>query len=336
MLGFVPMKRVSPLCLALAIGLACFVAGAPAEASKAAAQALFDKGMQQTEAGEHEAACKSFAESQKLDPGVGTAYQLGMCSEELGRYASAWSAFHEAEGLASAAGQKGRAEAAKKRADALDDKLSKIVVQVGKDRPKGLMVRIGETDIGEGAWGTPIPFDPGEHEVSATAPQHKPWNGSVTVPIEPTSVTLAIPSLLPKPATDPVPGGKAGTSPFFWTGLGATILGVSAGAVGGALVGIGVADEADQRELWRQTTCGEENMAPHTCTEAEIDDMVLPNSGIVPGFVLIGSGVAFAGVGVALMVVFSGGDDDGKEAAAEAWRVTPLFGPTSAGVQIQF
>src|SRR6185436_2876023 len=84
--------RGTGLLLGLLIGI-CSARGAHAEASladKAAAQSLFDGSRTLMAKGEYAQACAKLAESQRLDPGVGTQFNLADCYEHLGQTASAW------------------------------------------------------------------------------------------------------------------------------------------------------------------------------------------------------------------------------------------------------
>src|SRR6476620_2846381 len=63
--------------------------------ARAAAQALFDSARTLMAQGNFNDACPKLEESQRLDPGVGTQFNLAVCYEAIGRNASAWSLFLE-------------------------------------------------------------------------------------------------------------------------------------------------------------------------------------------------------------------------------------------------
>ncbi len=54
----------------------------------AAADALFQQGMQDMEAGKYESACQKFRDSDQLDPTVNTKFNLGDCEEKRGKLAT--------------------------------------------------------------------------------------------------------------------------------------------------------------------------------------------------------------------------------------------------------
>ena len=72
-------------------------------ADTAAAQSLFSDARKLMLAGNFADACPKREESEKLDPGMGTLYNLGDCYEHVGKTASAWAAFDEVANEARAA-----------------------------------------------------------------------------------------------------------------------------------------------------------------------------------------------------------------------------------------
>jgi serine/threonine-protein kinase len=151
----------------------------PTAADKAAAEGLFDQARTLMRDSRFEEACPKFAESQRLDPAVGTLVYLADCYERTNRIASAWATFREAGVAAKAAGQKDRVELAKRRADALEAQLPKLVVNV-HDVP-GLRVSRGDIEIGKASWGTPIPMDPGDVVVTAHADGYEAFTKAVKI-----------------------------------------------------------------------------------------------------------------------------------------------------------
>ena len=56
-------------------------------------EALFEQGRAAMAAGSYDIACARFRDSDKLDPAVGTRFNLADCEERRGRLATAWSLF---------------------------------------------------------------------------------------------------------------------------------------------------------------------------------------------------------------------------------------------------
>ncbi|MDB4996135.1 MAG: putative rane protein, partial [Myxococcaceae bacterium] len=96
----------------------------------AAAQQLFSDAKKLIAENKWADACPKLEESQRLDPGMGTQFNLANCYEHVGKTASAWAAFIEVAGQAKAAGQAPREKAARDRANVLEPKLSKLTVTV--------------------------------------------------------------------------------------------------------------------------------------------------------------------------------------------------------------
>src|SRR5262249_20675918 len=143
-------------------------------------------------------ACPKLAESQRLDPGSGTALHLADCYERQGRTASAWSVFAEAQMLAQRAGNKPREDEATRRMRLLEPQLSKLLLQPAPaDASGGLAVRLDGHPIAAAGLGSPLPVDPGTHTVEATAPGRQPWRTVVPVAPAAGTVTVQIPRLGP-------------------------------------------------------------------------------------------------------------------------------------------
>jgi hypothetical protein len=194
------LRLAGPTRLSLAVLFAALatsrVAGAaPTLAEKATAQALFEDGLQLMGAKRYAEACPKLEESERLDPALGTRFRLSECEEAVGRLASAWAGFLEVADLAHTSGQADRETLARKRAAALEPKLSRVKVDVAQPDTPGLEVAHDSVVVGKGQWGTPVPIDPGTYTVTATAPGKKPWRGSVTVAEGGATATLLVPTL---------------------------------------------------------------------------------------------------------------------------------------------
>jgi serine/threonine-protein kinase len=202
--------------------IALFHAGvASAEATpeqKASAEALFDAAIQAMKEGHYTDACPKLENSQRIDPGVGTLLYLGECYEKLGRTASAWATFREAESEAEATGQARRAKAAQERIAKLEPELAYLTIEVaeGTRTLPGLHIKRDGVDAGSGIIGAAVPLDPGPVKVEVTAPEHESF--SVLVRLAPRArQTVLIPTLAvvesPHPAdtTAPPPVPSSGT-----------------------------------------------------------------------------------------------------------------------------
>ncbi|HXX68020.1 MAG TPA: hypothetical protein VEK07_12590 [Polyangiaceae bacterium] len=167
---------------------------------KAAAQALFEQARSLVEQERFAEACPKLAESERLDPGIGTLLWLADCYENVGQTASAWASFKEA---AAAAAQKhdGREHVARDRAARLESKLSRLTIGVGPGAAvEGLRVHRDGMLVGSAEWGLPLPLDPGSHTVTATAPGRQPWSSTVLIGTGEQPDPITIPTLTPIPS----------------------------------------------------------------------------------------------------------------------------------------
>ncbi|MBV9949670.1 MAG: hypothetical protein JOZ69_22705 [Myxococcales bacterium] len=159
----------------------------------AAAQLLFEQGQALMETGQLEPACSRFAESLKLQIGIGTMLWLGDCYQSLGKTASAWAQFKEAASRA-AAQSDAREGLARERAAALEATLHRLVIAVPEPVDGLTVTRDGEA-IGSSEWALAVPVDPGEHSVRASAPGRRSWQVSVKVGARDAELRVDVPRL---------------------------------------------------------------------------------------------------------------------------------------------
>ncbi len=110
----------------VAVSSTCFDVRAQTGAA-AAAESAFAIGRTRMTEGKYEEACAAFAESLRLEPATGTLYNIALCSEKLGRTASAWSAYKAV--AADASSNADRARMAKEKAALLEPQLSRPLCQ---------------------------------------------------------------------------------------------------------------------------------------------------------------------------------------------------------------
>jgi hypothetical protein len=206
--------------LALAMGAPIFAYSSPASAQApsspqsgdaAMAETLFNEGKARMAAGDYAGACPKLAESNRLDPGSGTLTALAVCHESLGRTASAWEEFIQVVSDARQAGRADREQFAQQHVDALAPKLSKLTIVVDPtiaDAP-GLVVKRDGTAIGQAAWGTAAPVDPGSHTIEVTAAGKKPWSTAVNVGGDADLQTVNVPPLEDGAGSDTTGGAGA-------------------------------------------------------------------------------------------------------------------------------
>jgi hypothetical protein len=204
--------RLSAALVLLALLLAAGHAAAQSS-QRVAAQALFDQGRNLMNEQRYAEACSKFEESQRLDPAIGTQFNLALCYERQGRVASAWALYLEVAGDTKKRGEIDREKVARERAGQLEPKLSRLVVKVPEaSRTTGLKIDRGGEDVGAALWGMPTPVDPGKHVITANAPGKKPWSTEIDVPPDAATAEVEVP-----PLEDAPPGTESaeagGTAP---------------------------------------------------------------------------------------------------------------------------
>lgn len=246
----------------MTVTVATAVSGTAHADARAVAEALFRDGTQLLTAGHTDEACPKLAESQRLDPALGTLFYLAACHEKQGLTASAWSEFSSATAWAQRTNQPERVAFGRKHLAQLEPKLSTVVLSA--DPVAGLELRVDDGLLSAAAIGTPLPVDPGSHTIEARAPGFRPWRTAIEVPPDAQKLTIAVPTLVAMSTTSQIaPETKAppashrsdstprnaGTSAaptLLWTAAGVTAAGVVAGSVFGVLT-FGMRDRANEQ-----------------------------------------------------------------------------------------
>ena len=174
-----------------------------AEPDQATARALFAEGRRLKASGDYAQACPKFEDSYRLNPGIGTNFNLADCLEHVGRTASAWARFRDVATATKAAGQLDRERVARARAAVLEPNLSRLTLDVQYRVPGEIVYRDGIV-VAEFSWGIPLPVDPGEHVLEAVAPRRERWSAKVTVGPSAESVTVPVPHLEDAPPEPPL------------------------------------------------------------------------------------------------------------------------------------
>jgi hypothetical protein len=169
--GMPAKLRPSGLLLA-ALLLCCAQSRAQDKRDPAAAEALFRQGRAASEQRDFLTACAKFRESNRLDPALGTLFNIADCEEKIGRFATSWTLFREvAQRLAS---DDDRQAIAIRRARALEPRVPLLLVHLAPSARAGVQVQRDGVLLGAASLDTPLPVDPGEHLVVVQAPGAEP------------------------------------------------------------------------------------------------------------------------------------------------------------------
>ncbi|HEU4533982.1 MAG TPA: hypothetical protein VFS00_07690, partial [Polyangiaceae bacterium] len=122
----------------------------------------------------------------------------------------------------------------------LEPGLSRVTVNV-TGRTRALAVTLDDVVIGEAAYGTPLPVDPGEHQLRASAPDHLPWQGAFQIGPAGDRKEITVPALQLAP---PPPDVRPERRWYGWQTLTVDVASIALLAVGGAsedstLLGVG-------------------------------------------------------------------------------------------------
>lgn len=226
--------------LALLFPVFLVATSANAQSTSAAAEQLFRDANALLKQGKVHEACLKFTESERLDAQLGTLLNVAACHETEGRVATAWSEYGELVEQAGKKGDKKRADYAKGKVAELEKQLPHLQIDV----PAGTSeIKLDGVAFGTAALGTPLPTDPGEHEIAYFAPGKKPGTQKVLVvkgetakvelpsleTVDVTPISKSTPIATPiatSPATAPSGGGGVRTAGFVLGGLGLVGLGV--------------------------------------------------------------------------------------------------------------
>ncbi len=226
-------------------------ASAFAQASDAAATALFDEGRKLMTQHRYADACPKLAESQRLAPSGGTLLNLAECYEHAGQSASAWAAWKDAAARANAAGKTDVERKAVARAAALETALARLTIAVPSESDvAGLEVKRDGIVVGRAEYGSAIPVDPGVHVIEARAPGKVPWttNTEVAAKQADAKVTVAMADAPapapPSPVATPQANRPATLESSATPEQPASTTGSTQRAIGIATLGVGVAGVA--------------------------------------------------------------------------------------------
>jgi hypothetical protein len=157
-------------------------AAQPTSHAESTAEELFQRGKQRFAEKDYVAACALYAESYRLDAAGGTLQNLGLCYEEIEKWASAYTTFETLRTLSNAATppRLDRVSLAEEHLQKLASKIAHVIIMVD-DPPAGLVVRLDGAVRPSGAWADGIVVGRGIHTVEATAPGRQPVTVEVDV-----------------------------------------------------------------------------------------------------------------------------------------------------------
>jgi hypothetical protein len=182
------MNRSLPCCIGILSLFGSLSVASPALAEDvAAAEALFNRGLADMEAGHYATGCPALAESQRLDPRAGTLFTLSQCEVRWGRVATAvtrlgdYLELYERMTPEQKARQAERRKVAKEQRDKLAPDVPELTLSLPPGAPAGTVVKRDDAVVASAALGLGLPVDPGEHVVSTQAPGGALWEQRITI-----------------------------------------------------------------------------------------------------------------------------------------------------------
>ena len=293
------------------------------------AEGLFAEGVRLMDQHRYPEACAKFQTSLQYLDGLGTRGKLADCWEKLGKIATAWTAWREVAARAHRSGEAAREKVANDRAQALSKRIPYLTITA--PAIDQLAVTHDGVALEPAALGTPLPVDPGGHEVSATAPGREDWSTLVMVR-EGERREIQIPELAPVAVAEPVtpPLILAREPPRVDPRRTRRVIGLSAVAVGGAAIVVGGVVAILAKSQWDGAFDGAPPHcdAMHVCDAVGYADTDAARTKATVAGILVGSGAAVAIGGAILWWTGAGGGDDTRA------HLVPLSVPSGAGIAL--
>ena len=325
--------------VAISIAIVLAATSAYAQTNQAAATAQFDQGRALMKQKNYTDACKAFETSQKLDPQMGTLFNLAECQVHLGKVATAWLEYRD---LGQRDTNAGRKKEANRRAKDLDKRLPHLVLDIATP-PSGFAVTINGDDATQ-TIGIENPVDLGKLAIRATAPGYAPFETTKSITAEGKTVHVAIEMTRGADAVSRSDTGSKPASSDDHTSTASPALttpdesyretshrqrnGTIVALAGGGAVVIGAVFGLRARSEWNdaQTVC-----PAHMCGTADartrgdsLVDSARSSAALATGFAIAGAAVAAVGIYYAVT-------GTPQSSTMSSFRVAPTAGGATVG-----
>jgi hypothetical protein len=225
--------RTLLLAITLSLGASTGALAQPVDAH-AAAEEQFRQGREALERADYKAALGLFRKSQELEPGRGKLLNLAICEEQLGLLTEATQHFQDV--LPQLAGDE-RLTIAQQHLTALIPRVPHVRIELAPSSPPGATVSADGAPLAPTALGAEMPYNPGKHAFTVTAPGRSERRYDLTLEegkraaltVEAGAVITTEAVTLPE--VTPTPTSSRRTVGFIVGGVG--VAGLAVGAVTG-------------------------------------------------------------------------------------------------------
>ncbi len=356
-------RRSSWLLLAVLV-LPGTAAAAPGDGrDPAAAESLFQRGVELLKKNDWVEACKAFDASMKLDPSVGTQINIARCALNDGRIASAWADFRKAKAL------NAETPLAKRKANVdgfVDAELKKLEprlpwltlklsikplaggVAPAPSAVSGLVIERDGLKLPAESVGVEVPIDPGKHKFTVSAPgyrtstvEHKFEEGKKH------AVTLELveePKAAVPPAAGPTklptaPPPEPEMSPMLPAGIALASVGAAGLIVSAVTGGLAFSDHSQVKTLVDSGQCsgsGDRISCPPALQQQAEDAIDRGETLSLVSTVSLFAGAAVAATGVVLIAVGATASDEApaNNAPVVAWSFAPWLSSHAVGLTL--
>ncbi len=175
-----------------------------AQAQGNPADAAFKRGRELLKAGKFADACVEFEHSQRLDPALGTEFNIAQCSEKIGKLARALELYR---GMVPRDSNADRKKIVSDAIPKLEARVPHLVVKAPSTPPPGFTLTIQVINSGQAPRALEanksIEIDFGEYAIVAKAAGLPDWSQNVRIDTEAKTTTIEPPFAGPKPITGP-------------------------------------------------------------------------------------------------------------------------------------
>jgi hypothetical protein len=307
----------------------------PGTAHGQAADVLFEQGKQLLEEGKYDEACELLKKSDELDPAVGTKFHLADCYVKAGKTATGWKLFMEVASISKTVGYEEGEKAALERARQLEGDLSRLTIQVTAGQSR-VSVTLDGRPVEARELGKPMPVDPGEYTVEATAPRKEAFSTTVRVAGPADAQTVVVPVLedLAEGAASPASASvqpDRGTAQPQDDGSTQRLAGYIVGGVGIVGLGVGTIFGLSAISKWNERN---EHCPGGRCDATAVQLADETNTAAMISN--IGFGLGVVGLGVGGYLVFTAPSGTGDAAAAQPGMVaSAVVDSTGASVTVR-